>query len=120
MIRHETTYYPNFVMKTFTEYTDGEVSLLEEFDTKGQLVKRTRGDLVENFEYSRNRLRRYSNNKGGWKRYTYQGDQAIVLESDNKNKTIVKTLVVNSEDEITKIIHTMPKKMKWFTRKIEF
>lgn len=120
MIRHETTYYPNFVMRTFTEYTDGVATLVEEFDTKGQLVKRIKGDLVENFEYSRNRLRRYTNNKGEWKRYTYKGDETFILEADNKTKTIVKTRIVKDLDEVMRIVHTMPKKMKWVTTKIQF
>jgi len=119
MIRHETQYYDNFVMKTFTEYTDGVVTLVEKFDTKGQLVKRIKGDLIENFEYSRNRLRRYSNNKGDWKRYTYQGDKTFVLESDSKNKTITKTQIVKEVDEIIKVIHTIPKRMKWVRTSIQ-
>lgn len=120
MIRHETTYYDNFVMKTFTEYVDDVATLVEEFDTKGQLVRRIKGDLIENFEYSRNRLRRYSNNKGDWKRYTYQGDKTLVLEGNREDKTISKSQIIKSLDEVTKIIHQMPKKKRWFKTTIQF
>ena len=120
MIRHETTYYDNFVMKTFTQYVNDIVDIHEEFDIKGQLVRRTKGDLVEKFEYSRNRLRRYSNNKGDWKRYTYKGDETFILMHDSKDKTIYKTQVIKDMDDVAKIIHRMPKLMRWTTTKIQF
>lgn len=120
MITHETTHYEDFTIKTFTECIDGVVTTYEEYNTKGQKVSSVKGNFIEKWEYSRNRLRRYSNSRGDWKRYTYKGDAIFVLESDSGFKTIVKSQMVKEDDEFAPIIYSTPKKRKWVQTTIQF
>ena len=122
MVTHETTHYEDFTIKTFTEHTDGVVTTYEEYDTKGRKVYSMNGNFTEKWEYSRNRLRRYSNSRGDWKRYTYNGDKIFVLECDNGFKTIVKSEMVNKDDEFEPrpIIYSTPKRRKWKQTTIQF
>jgi hypothetical protein len=81
MVKHETTYYEDFTIKTFTEYSNGSITSFENYDKKGKLIYRVVGDLAEQWEYSRGKLRRYSNSKRYWIRYSYKKGMVHVIEN---------------------------------------
>jgi hypothetical protein len=121
MITHETTHYEDFTIKTFTERTDDVVTTYEEYNIKGQKISSVKGEFIEKWEYSRNRLRRYSNNNGYWKRYTYKADEIIVL-ANNGHSISKRVYDKNDDNDESDLIDffEIPKKRKCFQTTIQF
>lgn len=120
MYTQETTHYEDFTIKTFTEFADGVVTNHEEYDAKGRKVYSIKDGFSEKWEYSRNRLRRYSNCLSEWKRYTYKGNKMIVLA--NHGGSISKRVYDNDNNDTTNLIDfwESPKKRKWVQTTIQF
>lgn len=118
MVTQETTHYEDFTIKTFTEKTDGFVTTYEEYDTKGQKISSVKGDFVEKWEYSRNRLRRYSNSHGDWQRFTYKANEMITLT--NSGNSISKIIYHNDTKILKEYGYEMGKKRKWKQTTIQF
>lgn len=118
MYTQETTHYEDFTIKTFTEFADGVITNYEEFNSKGQKVYSIKDGFSEKWEYSRNRLRRYSNCLGHWKRYTYKGNTVEIL--DNEWGMIHKTMCDIDDPTIIIGRDLIPKKRKWVQTTIQF
>lgn len=116
MYTQETTHYEDFTIKTFTEFADGVVTNYEEYNSDGQKVYSIKDGFSEKWEYSRNRLRRYTNCLSEWKRYKYKGDTVEILE--NKWGMITKTL--RTPDLVETVNFSSSKKRKWKQTTIQF
>jgi hypothetical protein len=116
MYTQETTHYEDFTIKTFTEFADGVVTNHEEYDAKGRKVYSIKDGFSEKWEYSRNRLRRYSNCLGHWKRYTYKGDKVEILN----NEWGLINKILRTPDDVETVTFTTSKKRKWVQTTIQF
>lgn len=104
MITQNISYYDNFNIKTFSEYSGDVLVLYEEYNKDGLIIfsESITGE-IKKFEYdTKKRVKRfyYKDAVGNisWKKYTYSKKNLIVLHRKEGNPSIIHKIVFGPKD----------------------
>ena len=105
MVTHKTTYYEDYTIKTFSEFSGDVLVHYEEYNSKGNCVyKNIVGEYEETFEYDRKgrikRINKIDNAKNlSWKTFSYTKYSMTILDRCAGNPPQIYKAVFGPIDE---------------------
>jgi hypothetical protein len=107
MIKHKTTFYDDLTtIKTFSEFNGNVLTMFEEFDTNGLIIKRNViGDHTETFSYDKkNRVIRKhkvfdDNTSIEWMLYTYGKDKLTIKHRLKGNPPVIHKMILKKDED---------------------
>lgn len=105
MIKHKVTFYPDYTIKTFSEYSEDVLVLYEEYNKHGLIIfsEDITGE-TKKFEYdTKKRIKRaYHKDKVGniyWKKYSYSKENITILHRRQDPFGLIHKMIFGPENE---------------------
>ena len=105
MIKHKVSFYPDYTIKTFSEYSEDVLVFYQEFNKDGlSTFSESVDGEIKKFEYdTKKRIKRaYHKDKVGnisWKKYSYSKEKLIVLHRREGTPSVIHKMIFGPKDE---------------------
>lgn len=105
MIKHKVTFYPDYTIKTFSEYSEDVLVFYEEYNKHGlSIFSEAITGETKKFEYdTKKRIKRaYHKDKIGnisWKKYSYSKENITILHRREGTPSVIHKMIFGPKNE---------------------